>query len=111
MKPRWGFIGKRSQLSFDADPDPIPASRLVWPRCGDGHYAAAQSNERILSESLVRDFGMCVLATLAAMSLPASERTWLPLIAAGLSYVGAVACSMRNGNWAFYCWYRSRRRR
>lgn len=35
--------------------------------------------------------GMCVLATLAAMSLPASERTWLPLIAAGLSYVGAVA--------------------
>jgi hypothetical protein len=35
--------------------------------------------------------GMCVLATLAAFSLPESVRTWLPLVAAGLSYVGAVA--------------------
>jgi hypothetical protein len=35
--------------------------------------------------------GMCVLATLAALSRPESQRTWLPLVAAGLSYVGAVA--------------------
>ncbi len=35
--------------------------------------------------------GMCVLASLATFSLPGSERTWLPLVAAGLSYVGAVA--------------------
>jgi hypothetical protein len=35
--------------------------------------------------------GMCVLAALAALSLPEGERTLLPLIAAGLSYAGAVA--------------------
>ena len=35
--------------------------------------------------------GMCVLAALAVFSLPESERTWLPLAAAGLSYAGAVA--------------------
>jgi hypothetical protein len=35
--------------------------------------------------------GMCVLASLAALSLPTGQRSWLPLLAAGLSYAGAVA--------------------
>jgi hypothetical protein len=35
--------------------------------------------------------GMCVLASLAAFALPLGEMTWLPLVAAGLSYFGAVA--------------------
>jgi len=35
--------------------------------------------------------GMCVLAGLAGLGLPDGERTFLPLLAAGLSYAGAVA--------------------
>ena len=49
----------------------LAAAMAITPRCKvtSGFYR----------NHLYVILGMCVLATLAALSLPASERTWLPL--------------------------------